>query len=433
MTVFTTPGWLQNAGAVHSAQQMRNYAGSMMLAGAGGATTMQPRGGVHPTLGNRFQVTQTGSPSMAVVVKSGLCAIPGTESVTQGTYGLGNDGDVTLSIAAAHATLPRIDIAIGRIRDSAFSGGTNSGVLEIVTGTAASSPVAPATPANSLVYAQVNVPAAATSISNANITDVRIYAAGSGGVIPALSTNAFTNLLHAGQPVYETDTGRLKVATDTGANFKTVFTGINVQRFTSSGTWNKPSGASRVLVQVQGSGGAGGGAATTSAGQTSAGAGGEAGAYAESWYDASALTASVTVTIGAGGTGVVAGTGNNGATSSFGAFVSAAGGAGAGFAGASGTVAVFGAARSTQAMTGDFQMAGGGGGSGFRLGSTGASGGAGGNSWFGRGGASNGPGGTGVNGTGYGGGGGGSALNPSATQTAGGNGANGIVVVTTFL
>lgn len=248
MTVFTVPGWLQNAGAVNTAEQLRNYAGSLGFAGAGGSTSMQARGGVHPALGNEMQVTQTGVASMAVIVKSGMCAIPGTEGAQQGTYGLGNDGDVTLSISAAHATLARVDIVIARIRDQAYSGAVNTGVLEVVTGTPAGSPVAPATPANSLVFANVTVPAAASSIVTGNISDQRRYLAGVGGVIRGRTTETYTNMLSPGQPVYFADTGRVAVATDAGTTFRSLITDFDEQVFVASGTWNKPVGDRKSVV-----------------------------------------------------------------------------------------------------------------------------------------------------------------------------------------
>lgn len=356
MTVFTQPGWLQNAGTVHTAEQMRNYALSLLLAGSAGATSMQGRGGVHPGLGNELQVTQTGSPSMAVIVKSGLCAIPGTEGGTQGIYGLGNDGDVTLSIDAAHATLPRIDIVVARIRDSAYSGVDDEGVLEVVTGTAASSPVAPTTPDNSLVLAQVAVAAGDTSITTGEITDVRKFLAGVGGFIRAKSTDSFTGLLHVGQPVYMEDTGQVGIATDTGATLKTLISGINIQTFTASGTWTKPPGANYVKIFAKAGGGGGAGAAAAASGQNTKGGGGGEGSWSESTLLASALTATVAVTVGAGGAGGVAGAGGStGGATTFGAYVTTNAGLGGSTAASSATA--YGAPGGAGGAAGTGQLA----------------------------------------------------------------------------
>jgi hypothetical protein len=101
---------------------------------------------------------------------------------------------------------------------------------------------------------------------------------------------------------------------------------VSIQKFTSSGTWTKPSGVTRVCVQVRGGGG-GGGAATSTADIQHAAGGGQGG-YSEKLIDVSAISTE-TVTIGAlGGGGGGGGTGNQGGTSSFGAHCSATGGAG---------------------------------------------------------------------------------------------------------
>jgi len=103
---------------------------------------------------------------------------------------------------------------------------------------------------------------------------------------------------------------------------------INVQTFTSSGTWTKPSGyaaGSRVLVQCWGGGGSGG--------KNSAGGGGGAGGggYNERWLSLSQMGATETATVGAGGTALSAnGIGNTGGTTSLGSLVFAYGGGGGG-------------------------------------------------------------------------------------------------------
>jgi hypothetical protein len=107
---------------------------------------------------------------------------------------------------------------------------------------------------------------------------------------------------------------------------------INVQTFTSSGTWTKPAGyaaGSRVFIQAWGGGGSGA--------KASVAGGGGGGGYNERWITLSALGATETVTIGAGGTAVTTSTtnGNTGGTTTFGSWVSAYGG-GAGTSGGAG-------------------------------------------------------------------------------------------------
>jgi hypothetical protein len=103
---------------------------------------------------------------------------------------------------------------------------------------------------------------------------------------------------------------------------------INVQTFTSSGTWTKPAYAagSRVLVQCWGGGGSGG---KNSGGGGAGGAGG--GGYNERWLSLSQMGATETATVGAGGTALSAtGVGNTGGTTSLGSLIFAYGGGGGG-------------------------------------------------------------------------------------------------------
>lgn len=76
----------------------------------------------------------------------------------------------------------------------------------------------------------------------------------------------------------------------------------SVQTFTSSGTWTRPSGITKVIMEVQGAGGGGGG----QSGGDRGGSGG-AGGYAKKFLDVSSISTS-TITIGAAGTGGAAAT-----------------------------------------------------------------------------------------------------------------------------
>lgn len=205
-----------------------------------------------------------------------------------------------------------------------------------------------------------------------------------------------------------------------------------IRTYTANDTWNKPNGLRYVRVWVVGGGGAAGGASTTAAGQTSMGAGGGGGETRVGILLARDLGASETVTIGAGGTGVVGATGNGGASSSFGAHISADGGGGSGLLVAGSSVAAFGGNGGGRNGTGgQFSFPGLPGGYAFRESGTGQGGhaGPGGNSHLGHGGgiAVNGNGGTGST---FGGGGGGGQNSASqGTARAGGNGGAGVVIV----
>ena len=84
----------------------------------------------------------------------------------------------------------------------------------------------------------------------------------------------------------------------------------SVQTFTSSGTWTRPTGITKVIVEVQGAGGSG-------AKRNGAYAGpGAAGGYARKLIDVSSIS-SATITVGTGGAAVTATStpGNSGGSS----------------------------------------------------------------------------------------------------------------------
>jgi hypothetical protein len=101
--------------------------------------------------------------------------------------------------------------------------------------------------------------------------------------------------------------------------------------FTSSGTFTKETypWLNAIKIKCVGGGGGGGGSGTTSSSEASLGTGGNGGSYAESFItDIAGLDSSITVTVGAGGSGAAAGNNNGsaGGNSSFGSLVIAAGG-----------------------------------------------------------------------------------------------------------
>lgn len=210
----------------------------------------------------------------------------------------------------------------------------------------------------------------------------------------------------------------------------------SVQVFTANGTWNKPANLLFVMVEVAGAGGAGGGAQTPGTGQSAAGGAGGGGGYARKVITASALGASVAVTVGSGGASVAGNNaGGDGGPSSFGTFCTGNGGKGGGGGASSTLMVVIGGVGGT-GTGGDLNITGGQGDAGRVYNGLPVSTGSGGDSILGHGAGAMGPiGGGAAPGGAYGGGGaGGGTRDGVATgNVPGGNGANGVVVVTSYV
>lgn len=112
-----------------------------------------------------------GSSGLSVVVRPGMCVVPGTELTAQGPYFLANDANKTITLSAASGSQARYDRIVGMVDDN----GDETTVYDFVavTGTPAGSPTLPAIPANSLKLAAILVPALADGPEDLTITDER--------------------------------------------------------------------------------------------------------------------------------------------------------------------------------------------------------------------------------------------------------------------
>lgn len=159
MALRTPPSWLQNGS--HPAENDR--------------LSMQAIFATTGIIGSSSLSVGPNSPvGMSVVVASGWAAIIGTTQSNMGVYTVYNDANTTLTITTANPTNPRIDRIVATVQDAFYSGSFNDVIFQVVAGTPAGSPVAPATPANSISLATIAVGAAVTQINSGNITDTRV-------------------------------------------------------------------------------------------------------------------------------------------------------------------------------------------------------------------------------------------------------------------
>lgn len=159
MALRTPPSWLQNGS--HPAENDR--------------LSMQAIFATTGIIGSSSLAVTPNSPAgMSVRVASGWCAIVGTTQSNMGVYTVYNDATSTLTVTTADPTNPRIDRVVVTVQDAFYSGAFNDVIFQVVAGTPASSPSAPATPANSISLATIAVAAGATQINAGDITDTRV-------------------------------------------------------------------------------------------------------------------------------------------------------------------------------------------------------------------------------------------------------------------
>jgi hypothetical protein len=359
--------------------------------------------GTNPT--SSLQVSHSGSSGAALLSVPGSTNI-GTNLTVGGTLGI--TGATTAAAITASGTVQSPLYQV----NGATTGISSTVAARINIGNGTSGDASGAILLNNIQSVSANHPttgfvrvASADSVigyrNNANTLDLLLSktgAASSTAAADTLDTSAF---------------GSLKVSALIGA-------GPSFQQFTGNGTFTIPTGITKVTVTVVAGGGAGGGATATNNG-----GGGGAGGSAIKWLSGLTPGNTLSVTVGAGGTGVSASAGNNGNVSSVASgtqtitTITTNGGGG----GAGNGVASLGGFGGVAGTGGDINNGGGGGCTAFG-GSATAVGAIGAGSIFG-GGGNNTNAGAGAAATAPGGGGGGAG---AAGNAAGGAGAAGVVI-----
>lgn len=216
MALRTPPSWLQNA--LHPAENDR--------------LTMQAIWATTGIIGTSSLVVSASTPAaMTVRVAAGWGVIVGNYQPNMGVYNFYNDGTTVLPIAIADPLNPRIDRIVVTINDSYYTGVLDDVTFQVIAGTPSNTPVAPATPTNSISLATVAVGAAVTQINSGNITDTRVVATtqlpigditevqGSTGITVTNGTGPIPSVAIDGTVVTLTGSQALTNKTYSGTNF----------------------------------------------------------------------------------------------------------------------------------------------------------------------------------------------------------------------
>ncbi|MCS0637219.1 hypothetical protein NX801_16425 [Streptomyces sp. LP05-1] len=156
-------------------------------------TALEARTGVLPgSSDGRSRLTGfrlEGTSAMSATVAEGRGVIQGQSG--QGVYPVTLTTPEALTFDAGDGQYGRVDLVVVRVYDSLYdSSNRHEAVVEIVPGTPAATPAAPAVPPLSLPLYTVSVPAGAGAGNgginwNSAVTDLRSVVVGLGGILPA--------------------------------------------------------------------------------------------------------------------------------------------------------------------------------------------------------------------------------------------------------
>ena len=202
-------------------------------------------------------VTQSATPAMTVQIAAGYAVIIGTTQTNMGAYIAYNDGATTVNFTTANPTLPRIDLVCVTVNDAYYTGSTNNVTFQVIAGTPNASPTVPATPANSIALAQVAIAANATSIVNANITDLRVLGTSPFGNVTTTGTQTLTNKTLTA-PIVNTPTITQPTITapfEVGQQLSTFGGTMNLDVLSGEVLWYTSGGTSNATLNFRGNSG----------------------------------------------------------------------------------------------------------------------------------------------------------------------------------
>lgn len=222
MAAINPPAWLQAGSYPARTDRLSAITASLYYSGfaVDEATPLRPRAGVRPSYQNyQLKVRAAATPNMTVIVSAGIAWVDNHDVNGYGTYVMVNDADVTLNVnPAGGAGQFRKDSVGFTLYDAETAGAANECRLEIIQGPYAASAgatVRGTIPPNMVVLADLAIAPSQTSVATGNISDVRNYTVGLGGIAPIPSAVAPDHPA-PGQIWYEPDLDRFRYGKSAG-------------------------------------------------------------------------------------------------------------------------------------------------------------------------------------------------------------------------
>lgn len=195
-------GWV--SGGVVDAEDARLATGVLA---AYGASPVQSRTGIKASAGSPGFVRPTPTPSGSVTVEPFQAVIQGTRTAAAGPYLVTLDAVKTINVLAVapHPSFARRDLIVAAQNDAQYNDPRTALEIRHVAGEPSATPVDPTVTGDYLPLARVTVAANATSITAGNITDLRVFTAAAGGIIPVGNRAGRPPAPYPGQAVYLRD------------------------------------------------------------------------------------------------------------------------------------------------------------------------------------------------------------------------------------
>ena len=194
-------GWV--SGGLVDATDARLATGVLVAPGDG--TPIRSRSGVKPAAGAPGLVQATSpTASGSVTVQPFQGVIQAARDVPAGPYLITVDEITTINVLAvkAHPANSRQDLIVAVQTDTEYGGSSTAMKVRHVPGTPSTSPVDPVITDDYLPLARVTVGPSVTTITAANIADLRTFTTATGGVLPVANRSARPASPYPGEAVY---------------------------------------------------------------------------------------------------------------------------------------------------------------------------------------------------------------------------------------